>query len=809
MSVARGGLSLRAKLLVIILAGIVLVLLTVFAILEGRNHQERLDGLADRVRRFTQTNAVVLTQPMWTFDDTQLKAIVAVMVSNPEIKALEIADGTGQVVAQSGDVASMGDNPRFLVAQPIFVHDQRDIRRIGTLRVAFGTRVLEDQVRATVTSYLVTGLAMVVLISIIVVVTSQRLIFIPLERLRRAMVHNQDHSGRVIVDWMSGDEMGQVIKTYNTMEARRAELERTRSQMIDIGIMLGAERSSKRLFEIILKTAKEVYGADGGTVYIVDPEQRVLEFGVIHNDTLGIHLGGEHGDAIPFPPLSLRKGDGTENHDQLATHTALTGEVINIPDAYDTERFDFSGPRTFDAANNYRSTSFLVIPLRNRQGHVIGVLQLINATDPVTGAVIPFDPGKEEVVEAMAVQAGVALENQMLIEGQKKLLDSFIELIAAAIDAKSPYTGGHCARVPEITRLLTEAACAASVGPYADFSLNEDEWRELDIASWLHDCGKVTSPEYVVDKATKLETIYNRIHEIRGRFEVLWRDAEIAYRDGLLAGGDPAHLLAAKDNAQAHLIEDFAFVAKANIGGEFMDDADVDRLRAIGARTWVRHFDDRLGLSISEEQRLKAVPPAPVPAQEALLSDRLDHIVEWPGGAPPLAENNRYGIKMLPPKVQYNYGELYNLGIRRGTLTEEERYKINDHIIQTIVMLESLPLPPQLRRIPEYAGGHHEKMDGTGYPRMIEAGTMSIPARIMAIADIFEALTAADRPYKTPKTLSESLKIMGSMVKDKHIDPDLFALFLRSGVWRSYAETYLRPEQMDEVRIEDYLPQLV
>ncbi|WP_413203944.1 HD domain-containing phosphohydrolase [Rhodospirillum sp. A1_3_36] len=806
MTAPCGRASLRIKLLAIVLPGIILVLMSVFAVLESQNHAERLAQLRERLVRFAQSSAVVLAQPVWTYDDALLKDFISVMMAHPEFKGLIVLDADTQILATGGDVSAMESDLDFVVSEPITYYEGEKAHRVGFLRVAFDQHVIDAEVRSTVKRYAITGVALVVLMTLIIWVATDRLIFVPLERLRQAMLANQDKSGTRHVDWTSGDELGEVIRTYNLMESRRKELEYSRSKMIELGILMGSERNAKRLIETLLMAAKDIHGADGGTVYVLDPDREELTFGIILNQSLGIRLGGETGDDIPFPPLKLRNPDGTENHSQLATHAALTGNVINIPDAYDSALFDFTGPKRFDEANGYRSMSFLVIPLRNRQGQVTGVLQLINASDPETGEVIPFDESKIPVVESMAVQAGVALEVQLLIEAQRDLLDSFIELIASAIDAKSAYTGGHCARVPEIARMLTEAACAETEGPFALFDLTDEEWRELHIASWLHDCGKVTSPEYVVDKATKLETIYNRIHEVRMRFEVLWRDAEIGYRDSLLAGADPAQARARMAEEQARLLEEFAFVAKTNIGGESMDDGEIERLRAIGERTWVRHFDDRQGLSIAEEQRLEGVPRIPAPALETLLADRPNHIFHWPDGKPPLEEENRYGIRMMPPAVQYNHGEFYNLSIRRGTLTEEERYKINDHITQTIVMLENLPLPQGLKRVPEYASGHHEKMDGTGYPRGIKAGEMSVPARIMAIADIFEALTAVDRPYKTPKTISEALKIMASMVAGGHIDPDLYALFLRSGVWREYAESYLRPDQLDDVDISEYFP---
>ncbi|HUB95578.1 MAG TPA: HD domain-containing phosphohydrolase, partial [Stellaceae bacterium] len=407
------------------------------------------------------------------------------------------------------------------------------------------------------------------------------------------------------------------------------------------------------------------------------------------------------------------------------------------------------------------------------------------------------------VIESLASQAAVALDNHMLLDAQKNLFRAFLQVFASAIDAKSPYTGGHCRRVPELTNMLARAAANSTAEPFKDFSLSDEEWYELEVAGGLHDCGKVTTSEYVVDKATKLETIYNRIHEIRTRFEVVKRDAEIAYLKAVQAGGDEPTLRAERDRRWAELDDDFAFLAECNIGGEFMAPEKMARLDRIAEITWQRTLDDGLGLSWEEGQR-RAGAPRPLPAEEHLIADKREHIIAHSG--PPLPPDNRWDFIVKPPAQKYNLGELYNLKVRRGTLTDEERYHINDHIVQTIIMLEALPFPHTLRRVPEWAGGHHEKMDGTGYPRGLTRAQMSIPARIMAIADIFEALTARDRPYKTPKRLSECIAIMARMSEEQHIDSDLFALFLQSGVYRDYAKAFLLPEQIDEVDIARFVP---
>jgi HD-GYP domain-containing protein (c-di-GMP phosphodiesterase class II) len=577
-------------------------------------------------------------------------------------------------------------------------------------------------------------------------------------------------------------------------------------RLIEIGIALSVERNHARLMETILLEAKRLCNADGGTLYLMTEEQQ-LKFELMHTDSLGIAMGGTTGKEISFPPLPLYDAKtGEPNHKNVAAHVALTGNTVNIVDAYQAEGFDFSGTKKFDEGTGFRSTSFLTVPLKNHDGDVIGVLQLLNAQDENKDKVIAFGDDIQPLIEALASQAAVALDNQHLIAAQRRLLDSFIELIASAIDAKSPYTGGHCQRVPELTEMLVRAACESQELPFKDFDLTEDQWYELHIAAWLHDCGKVTTPEYVVDKATKLETICDRLHEVRMRFEVVKRDAEITYLKALQdSANDPAQLKADFDAQIAELDDDFAFIAECNVGGEFMAPERVERVERIAAITWLRTLDDRLGLSYDETLRMERTPKPALPVVEALLSDKREHIIERTD-ADRMPADNPWGFKLDTPEHKFNLGEVYNLCIGRGTLTAEERYKINDHMVQTIVMLEQLPFPKQLKRVPEFAGGHHEKMDGTGYPKRLAKAEMSIPARIMAIADIFEALTASDRPYKKAKTVSESLKIMSFMNKDQHIDPELFGLFLTSGVYREYADKFLDPAQIDDVDISQYLP---
>ncbi len=387
-------------------------------------------------------------------------------------------------------------------------------------------------------------------------------------------------------------------------------------------------------------------------------------------------------------------------------------------------------------------------------------------------------------------------------KSQQQLLDSFIRIISQAIDDKSPYTAGHCARVPELAIMLADYASVSNEQPFKHFALDEAQRREFNIAAWLHDCGKVTSPEHIIDKGTKLEMIYNRIHEIRMRFEVLWRDAQIDYLNAVIKQpAEQDQLLKNKKQRQATLIRDFEFVANANVGGEFMSEKSLLRLNALAKKTWLRNFDDTLGLSPIETAR-HAKMQAVLPIVETLLMDKPCHLIERDYE---IKFEPHLEIKMVVPKYLYNNGELYNLTIARGTLTPEDRFKINEHIISTIRMLEALPLPPELSKVPRYASTHHETMKGTGYPRKLSADDLSIPERIMAVADIFEALTAADRPYKAAKPVSVAIDILYHMALDEHIDMDIFNLLLTSGIYLDYAHKFLPNEQIDTVDINKYI----
>ncbi|MDO6719715.1 transporter substrate-binding domain-containing protein [Psychrosphaera sp. 1_MG-2023] len=386
---------------------------------------------------------------------------------------------------------------------------------------------------------------------------------------------------------------------------------------------------------------------------------------------------------------------------------------------------------------------------------------------------------------------------------QKGLIDAMVKLIAQAIDDKSPYTGGHCNRVPELSEMLLKVACKENTGIFESFDItSEQQWRELTTAAWLHDCGKITTPEHIVDKGSKLECIYNRIHEVRMRFEVLHRDIEITYLNALqISPEDKTELLEKCRKEQQQLQNDFAFIAHSNIGSEGLSSEAEQKIKQLAQQTWLRYFDDQLGLSPQEEREL-VNESAPLPAVEYLLADKEGHIKQH---AKEHKLPDSLGIKMAIPENLANLGEIYNLTVMKGTLTTEDRFIINEHIISTIKILDQIPFPPELENVPRIASTHHETMRGDGYPRRLKGDELSIPERILALADIFEALTASDRPYKKAKPLSVSLNILHKMAIEEHIDLAVFQLFIKSKVYLHYANKFLPKEQIDTVDEQLYL----
>jgi HD-GYP domain-containing protein (c-di-GMP phosphodiesterase class II) len=522
------------------------------------------------------------------------------------------------------------------------------------------------------------------------------------------------------------------------------DLFRRLEQLNDIGASLSSERNINLLLEKIVLAAKQITRADGGTLYLLSDDKRHLHFEIVRTNSLDLAFGGSHEQLSceNFPDLPLFRDDGSPNDSMVAAYAAITRKTVNIADAYSVEGFDFSGTRQFDARTGYRSQSFLTVPMKDHEGEIIGVLQLINALSPANGAVVQFSQADQRLAESLASQASIALSNRQLVQQFETLFESFIKLINVAVDEQSPYTGGHSQRVPELTMMLAEAADATREGPLADFRLTDQDRYELHIAALLHDCGKVTTPIHIVEKATKLQTLYDRIQLIDTRFEIVKRDAEIRKWKSIAEGMAPAEAERIYFDFCQKIPVDRSILHRANIGSEEMPDEDVAHVRRIAAEYRWRNADGE---------------------ETPFLSD----------------------------------DELENLTIRSGTLTRAERDIVNHHIVATIKMLEQLPWPRHLKNVPEYAGGHHERMDGKGYPKGLKREEMSWQARMIGIADIFEALTARDRPYKNGKPLSDALEILARFSNNGHIDPALHLVFVEGEVFRRYAEQFLEARQID------------
>ena len=508
----------------------------------------------------------------------------------------------------------------------------------------------------------------------------------------------------------------------------------------DIGIALSSEKNFASLLEQILIGAKQITHADGGTLYLLNADKK-LEMVVIQTDSLDIHLGGNTDKPITFKPVSIINEDGSENLSMVVTRTALEGKPINITDAYNTQGYDFSGTYEFDKSTGYHSQSFLAVPMKNHENDTIGVLQLINAKAVDSDETISFSHRDQQLVESLASQAAVAITNKQLIDSLNELFNSLVQLIATAIDEKSPYTSSHCKRLPIITMLIADAVHNTETGAFKDFLFNNAERYELEVAAWLHDCGKLTTPDSVMDKSTKLEQIVDRIEFIDLRLEIIKRDIEIEKLANISSGMDTEKVNELFLDKLNQINEASEFIHRHNKGGEFMHDDDIAKIKNCAKLKW----KDAQG----KEQNL-------------------------------LSQN-----------------EIDNLCIVKGTLTKDERAIVNNHIVATIKMLDTLPFPKHLQNVPEFAGGHHERVDGKGFPKGLVKEQMSVQARMMAIADIFEALTAQDRPYKDPMRLSQAISILKEMSETGHIDPELFDVFIEQSVHTEYAKKHLLPEQND------------
>ncbi|MFH1008571.1 MAG: HD domain-containing phosphohydrolase [Candidatus Latescibacterota bacterium] len=510
-------------------------------------------------------------------------------------------------------------------------------------------------------------------------------------------------------------------------------LKQQMQRLNEIGIALSSERNLNRLLERIMAEARAFTHADAGTLYLVQAESRTLKYEILQNDTLGMQFGGISGGEIPWDPLlPLYNPDGSSNNANVSASVAISGKTVNIPDVYKTEEFDFSRMRKADQASGYCCKSMLVLPMRDHEDEIIGVLQLINAMDARRQA-IPFSSAVEDLIASLASQAAVAITNVRLIQGMEALFGAFVKVMATAIDEKAHYTRGHIERVALLTMAISESISEADEGPYADVSFSEEELNELRIAAWMHDVGKVTTPEWVVDKANKLEAVSDRVKLIRTRFGIIreqMRVLALERKVALLKKGSGEAELNAVDGELEESIqelgEDLDFVIRVNTPEEFMKDEYLERLQQIAQKTFLENGET----------------------------------------TPYLTED-----------------ELENLSIRKGSLTPKQIGIIRNHAAVTLKMLEQIPFTKKLKNVPRFAGAHHEMLDGSGYPLGIAGDQLPLQSRILAVADVFEALSARDRPYKKAKTVEETMRILGFMVKDGHLDPDVVDLLIKEKVY--------------------------
>jgi HD-GYP domain-containing protein (c-di-GMP phosphodiesterase class II) len=495
------------------------------------------------------------------------------------------------------------------------------------------------------------------------------------------------------------------------------DLEDRLSRLNEIGAALSVERDLTALLERILQEARRFTRADAGTLYLRRGDSLIFE--IAQNDTLMSFVGGRHGK-VDVPPVPL-------NQESVSGYVAVTGQTLNIEDVYAEGRRRFEGPRHYDRMTGYRTVSMLVVPMQDHEAQTIGVLQLLNAVDPATGAVTAFSREDESLIQSLASQAAVAINTVRLIQDTEALFESFVKVMATAIDERSPYTGGHIRRVAEMAGVVAEAVDACRTGPLAGVRFSADRLNELRIAAWMHDIGKITTPEWVVDKPTKLTALFDRVELLRTRFALIRKSIETECLARQLAGEEPGELEAERARRLAEVDDDLAFIERANQPGESMRDEDLERLRRIASGTYAHDGETRPCLTAEE---------------------------------------------------------LANLSVRRGSLTEAERRKINEHAAVTIKMLEQIPFTRKLRQVPAIAGAHHEKLDGSGYPRGLKAAEIDLPSRILALVDIFESLSADDRPYRArPMPRETVLRILREEAEANHIDRDLFALFVEEKLY--------------------------
>ncbi len=535
-----------------------------------------------------------------------------------------------------------------------------------------------------------------------------------------------------------------IAQRSRLMARRDVQLERARYEvdlLISVGRTLMRERDIDSLLSRILFKAREVTGADAGSVYVVegyadDPAENQLRFTVTQNDSMPLE---SEGFTLPITSRSI------------VGSCVLSSQSINIPDLYalgepgsDNNPWGFKHDRRFDDSIGYQTRAMLTVPMISARNQVIGVIQLINKrargvtrlydAEDFDRRVVPFDDGAVELAEALASQAGIALENARLYDEVRRLFEGFVHASVTAIESRDPTTSGHSQRVADLTVGLARVVDRIDTGPYADVTFTFDQLKEIEYASLLHDFGKVGVREHVLVKPKKLynhemDLVKERFNFIRKAIEAEQLDNKVRYLMEVSREEAAMHLSALDKAAAEKLaeIDEFlAFIIKAN-EPSVLERGGFERIAEIAART----FRDLSG------------------AERPFLTD----------------------------------GEAAALQIPRGSLTPSERTAIEEHVVHTYHFLKQIPWGHSFRDVPEIAGAHHEKLDGSGYPSHKPASAIPVPARMMTISDIFDALTASDRPYKKAVPLDKALDILGYEVKAGKLDPVLLDVFVEAKVF--------------------------
>ena len=510
------------------------------------------------------------------------------------------------------------------------------------------------------------------------------------------------------------------IKKTKALDNSYDTLTNANQKLLDIGYKITSQKDFTKILETILLGAKELSNSDGGTLYLYNEKNETLEFKIATNDTLKIHNCD-----IDWKPLNIYTEDNTINQKNVAIVSATQDKLINLANVYESTEFDFSGAKAFDESQNYKTQSMLVIPMKNKDDQLVGVIQLINKQ--VENQTSTFTEQDEILIKAMASLATMIIENNQLVIDLEALLYGLIDSVNKALSEKSKYTQQHNDNVAVLTNIIVKGI-NDNKSIYPEVKYTEVEMEEIRLAAMLHDIGKVTTPVHIMDKATKLETIYDRLNTIKLRFELAKKDVEISFLKNEI--DEENH-----EKQISELESNFQLISQLNNGEYFAKDEEYNKVEKI-------------------------------------------------------AKDSNFQL--------LTEDELYNLSTKKGTLTAEDREIINNHVIMSYEMIKELPFPKKFKNVPKIACSHHKTTDGGGYAaKEIIDLELTLKDKILVIADIFEALSSKDRPYKEPNTLSQIFRIFTFLIKDNKIDKELVQMFFEDGLYLEYANKYFVPSQME------------